>query len=575
MSDRKGKAKQASAEEMLATLNRALPFSDEAEKGVLSCMLQDPVERIPEARTQLCAEAFYHLANRTMYEVILDMEAHHIAVDPVTLTHRLREMELLDKVGGAAAVSDIFTFVPIPGHWPHYRKIVRDRWIAREGIRAHAGAQIKLHEFGAGTLDEDVLSVLQAGELDVFRVLEAASEGKNTGPVAAKEAVDELIEHVLRLQENKGRILGISTGIPDLDRAIGGQGLEPGDKFVIGARPKMGKTNILCTLIYHICIVQRVPGLVLSMEMSKRRLLSRIAFGHFDIETSKASTGFLDKRDDQQNFMRMHREISQSPFHIDDTTNLDTNDLRSLVRIWKRRFGIRIVFLDYAQLVKPVTRIGSSEERLQIKETMEAIHEIARDEQVIFIVLAQAGRGAEENPRHEPTAKDFDGGSAIEKFVDYGAFIHRPSKYKRWQDLKEAEQEHFRRVVAPLRARNPECWAPERPVLTDAGNVVLDDFGNPRTEWDIERDWEEHALLLLCLNRNGDEARIWLRFNKAFTRFEPRNPKLWSNNSAEQQPEYEDRFTAPAPKTTPAKTGGKSRKSKPDSESLDEIFPDD
>lgn len=571
MSDRKAKKKEVSVEEMLATLNRALPFSNEAEQGVLSCMLQDPVEKIPEARVLLTPESFYHLANRTVYEVMLDMDAHHIAIDPVTLTHRLREMELLDKVGGAAAMSDLFTFVPIVSHWPHYRKIVRDKWIARDGIRAHAAAQLRLHEFGSETLDEDVLSVLQAGELEVFRVLEAACEGKNTGPVPVNDALRELIEHVLRLQENKGKILGVSTGIPDLDRAIGGQGLEPGDKFVIGARPKMGKTNILCSLIHAISIVQRVPGLVLSMEMSRRRLLSRIAFGHFNIETSKASTGFLDRRDDQENFMRMQREISQAPLHIDDTTNLDTNDLRSLVRIYKRRFGIRIVYLDYAQLVKPVTRIGGSEERLQIKETMEAIHEIARDEQVIFIVLAQAGRGAEENPRHEPTAKDFDGGSAIEKFVDYGAFIHRPSKYKRWQDLKEAEQDHFRRVVEPLRKRHPECWAPERIITTDAGNPVLDDYGNPGTEWDIERDWEEHALLILCLNRNGDEARIWLRFDKAFTRFLPRNPKLFSNNSAERQAGYEDRFTAPpAPKTSKA-SGGKDTNWAADFDDGDEL----
>lgn len=573
MSDRKDKTKAAKTEDVLASLNQAMPFSDEAEKGVLSCLLQDPVERLPEAKVLFAPEAFYHEGNRIIFEELCDMDAHQVAIDPVTLTHRLRDTKRLDKVGGAAAVSGLFAFVPLTAHWPHYRKIVRDKWIAREGVAAFTNGASAL--FGHDKLDEDVLAVLQRGELEVYKVLEAASEGKNKGPVHVKEAVHELVEHILRLQDNKGKILGVSTGIPDLDRAIGGQGLEPGDKFVIGARPKMGKTNLLCTLIKNIAVDQGVPSLVLSMEMSRRRLLSRIAFGHYDIETSKASTGFLDRRADQENFMRMQRELQDVPLYIDDSTNLTTNDLRSLVRIYKRRYGIRVVFLDYVQLVKAVTKIGASEERLEIKETLQTIHEIARDEQVIFIALAQAGRGAEENPRHEPTAKDFDGGSAIEKFVDYGAFIHRPSKYKRWQDLKEAEQEHFRRTVAPLRAKNPDRWAPEREVRDGLGNVVKNPDGSTKMEWDIERDWQEHALLIICLNRNGDEARIWLRFDRNFTRFVPRIAKLYSNNSAERQPDYDDRFSAPktdAKKSGPGKGGGRGNGG---GESLHEMFPDD
>lgn len=572
MSESKDKSKIASTEELLASLNRAMPYSDEAEKGVLSCLLQDPVERLPEAKVLFASEAFYHQANRTIYEELCDMDAHNVAIDPVTLTHRLRDTGMLDKVGGAAGVSELFAFVPLTAHWPHYRKIVRDKWIAREGVAAFTAGAAALFEHDK--LDEDVLAVLQRGELEVYKVLEAASEGKNKGPVHVKEAVHELVEHILRLQDNKGRILGISTGIPDLDRAIGGQGLEPGDKFVIGARPKMGKTNILCTLIKHIAIDQSEPSLVLSMEMHKRRLLSRIAFGHYDIETSKASTGFLDRRGDQENFMRMQRELQDAPLYIDDSTNLTTNDLRSLVRIYKRRYGIRVVFLDYIQLVKAVTKIGASEERLEIKETLQTIHEIARDEQVIFIALAQAGRGAEENPRHEPTAKDFDGGSAIEKFVDYGAFIHRPSKYKRWQDLKEVEQEHFRRIVGPLRAKNPDRWAPEREVRDGLGNVVSNHDGSPKMEWDIERDWMEHALLIICLNRNGDEARIWLRFDRNFTRFVPRTPKLYSNNAADRQPDFDDRFSAPASSKPAPSNGGKGGRKKDDPPPLDEMFPD-
>ena len=312
-----------------------------------------------------------------------------------------------------------------------------------------------------------------------------------------------------------------------------------------------------------------MPTLVFSLEMSQRRLNNRLMYGGYDIETGKASTGFLDRRGDQENYTRAMRELSAAPIYIDDTTDLSTADLRARVRIMKRRRGIRVVMLDYVQLVTAVTKIGLSEERHQIAEVMKTLHSLARSEGLIFLALAQAGRGAETNPRHEPASKDFDGGSAIEKFVDYGSFIHRPARYKRWEDLKEAEQLHFRRTVEPKRRANPECWSPDVPVLNGMGEPVLNPDGSEKLEWNPALDWEEHALLLLQLNRNGDEARVWLRFNKNFTRFDARNTKLYSNNEAHRQIEMEDRFTAPAKST--AKKGRK----KDEDESLDSMFSDD
>lgn len=547
-----------SPEEMLAAVsNQAMPFSDEAEKGVLSCLLQDPVERIPEAKTMFPPEAFYHDANRIFFEALchLDGKEPRSVVDPVTVTHHLRDSGLLDKVGGAAAVSELFSFVPISSHFPYYTKIVRDKWILRSGIAEHSAAILALQLHGREQADCDVLETLQTGEQRVFAVVEAAQKGEGSGPKHITSAIHECNDHLAKLQANKGKVLGISTGWPDLDRAMGGIGLEAGDVFVVAARPKMGKTNVLVSILKSIGVTQQIPTLVFSLEMSQRRLNNRLMYGGYDIETGKASTGFMDRRGDQENYMRANRELSQAPIYIDDTTDLSTADLRARVRIMKRRHGIRVVMLDYVQLVTAVTKIGLSEERHQIAEVMKTMHSLARSEGLIFLALAQAGRGAEANPRHEPTSKDFDGGSAIEKFVDYGSFIHRPARYKRWEDLKEPEQLHFRRTVEPKRRANPECWSADVPVLNGMGDPVLNPDGTEKMEWNPALDWEEHALLLLTLNRNGDEARIWLRFNKNFTRFDPRNTKLFSNNEAHRQIEMEDRFAAP-----PQSTGKKKKK---------------
>jgi len=589
---------EPSTRELLGNLNRELPYSDEAEKGVLSAIIQDPEDRIHSVRVDLPAEAFYHEANRICYEQILACADANLPIDVPLLTNRMRDKDLLNRVGGPAALTDLFTFVPSPAHFEHYLKIVRDKWHVRCAIDAHSRAISDLQTFNSADEDRDVRDVILDGEAKVFRVVEATQKGGSAGPVHSAVVVEEVMQHILKLREaGIGKLMGISTGWPDVDRAIGGQGLEAGDVFVIGARPKMGKTNVLCTMTKSFAVDQGIPTLVLSLEMSRRRLWNRILFGGFGIETTKASNGFLEKakgdkspremedeelfgettgmaRGDQENLERGRRLMSKAPLFIHDEA-MNTNDLRATVRLMVRRHGIKVIMLDYVQLVDPVTKIGMSEERHQIAEVMKVIHGLKRSLGLTFVVLAQAARGAESNPRHEPGPKDFDGSSSIEKYLDYGAFIHRPARYKRWGDLDDKAQQAFRRIVEPLRKANPEQWSEDVPIRDGLGKVVKtepirDGEGNvikpgvPKMEWDIENDWNEHALLLLCLNRNGDEGRIWLRFRPKFTRFDARNTDMYSNNASHRQPGLEDKFTAAE---SGPKKGGRRREL-----TADEVF---
>ena len=551
----------AGTEEMLAGVNRQLPFSDEAEKGVLSAILQDPADRLSKVRTELPDEAFYHEANRTVYQSLAEMDAANLPIEPVALSNRMRDRGLLERIGGPAAITELFSFIPVPTHFDYYLKIVQDKWLAREAIHAHTAAIVEIQNHGRNPDDGDIRDVIMTGEAKIFSVVERSQKKGGTGPVHSSIVVNEVIDHVEMLQQHKGQVMGVSTGWPDVDRAIGGQGLEQGDVFVIGARPKMGKTNVLCSMAKSMAVDQQIPTLILSLEMARRRLWNRIMFGGYDISTNKASTGFLDTRADVENLQRATREMGRAPLCVEDQS-INTNDLRATVRLWHRR-NVKpgqksVVMIDYLQLITAVTKIGMSEERHQIAEVMKVIHELKRQLKITFIVLAQASRGAEANPRHEPQAKDFDGGSAIEKFLDYGAFIHRPVKYKRWKDLDEKAQKAFRDIVEPQRRANPSQWSPQVQVRDGMGQKIKNPDGTPKMEWDIEQDWNEHAILILCLNRNGDDGRIWLRFRPDFTRFDPRTTKLYSNNKDQRQVGREDSFVAST--------------QEPDRSEMDEIF---
>uniref|UniRef100_UPI0037846B84 replicative DNA helicase n=1 Tax=Prosthecobacter sp. TaxID=1965333 RepID=UPI0037846B84 len=488
---KKRKGGEPSTEDMLAGINRQLPFSDEAEKGILSCLLQGGIERLSETRAMLPAEAFYHLPNRHIYEAILALDDARLPIEVVMLTNWLRDKGQLDKVGGSAAISELYTFVPIDAHAPYYRKVAFAKWILRDAIKVCAKGINGCYEHGKEDPAQDTGDTVAAIESDVFALLERIRTGQgDDGPVHSSAVVTEVIDHVEKLMHNKGKLLGASTGWVDLDRAIGGQGLEPGDVFVCGARPKMGKTNVLCSMVKSIAVDQDIPTLVLSLEMSRRRLWNRIMFGGFGIETSKASTGFLEKpkaadyvpgdddgdledtggmtRGDQENLTLSRMKMSRAKLWVHDKP-MDTNDLRAVVRMMVRKHGIKCCAIDYVQLVRSVTKRGQGEERHQIAEAMDTIHSLAKEFGIFFIVLAQANRSAESNPGKEPSDKDYDGGSAIEKYLDYGSFIHRPARYKKWGQLDKEQQAAFRAMVEPRRKRNPELWSRDVPVRNGFG----------------------------------------------------------------------------------------------------------
>jgi replicative DNA helicase len=529
------KANEATTEELLAEANKQLPFSDEAEKGFLSCLFHDPV-RVSEVRAKLPLEVFYHPANQPVYEAFLDLDQRRLPIDVVSVTKVLLDRGKLDKCGGNGAISEIFTFVPAGVHFDYYRKVLIDKWLVRRALHNCAQSIAELNQHGREDVDQDVKPLIHRAEQRMFSLVQASEElvSGADGPVSASVIVGECWEHTEYVMKTPGEIPPgrITTGFPDLDRAT--KGLEAGDKLIIGARPKMGKTIVLCSMAKHIAVERKIPTLIFQLEMKRRRFMNRILFGGYDIETEKADTGFLSKYD-QENFRRGSQELQDSPLWVDDDPSLDTAEFRARVRIAVRNHGIKVVMLDYVQMLNPSTRQGHNEERLQIKEAMATLHAVAKEEGVVIIALAQANRDAERNPGAEPGPKDFDGGSAIEKYVDYGAFIHRPCVYKQWEQLKEETQERFKARFEGMRRALPDRFAPPKQARDSRNQPLMDRDGQPRMEWDIKTDWNEHAQLLLCLNRNGGAGRIDLRFRGEFTRFDPRNPHLYSNNKAKRQ----------------------------------------
>ena len=274
MSDKDTKPR---SEKLLSSLgSRSIPFSDEAEKGVLSCILQDPVARLDEARNQLALDAFYHPMNLLFYELLLEMSDKRMAIDPPLVTHFARDKGVLDELGGAAAVSELFAFVPISSHFPYYLGILKNKRVQRKVIEVCLESIAAVQDVAQSEEAEEeatarVLDVLQRDALAIS--LEREDRGPAHIGVAGRDVMEATTHALESIHLGKG-VTGMAFGLADLDRMT--NGLEPGDRIVIGAHSSTGKTAMLMGMARHFAVDYKAPGLIFSLDGMNITLARRV-----------------------------------------------------------------------------------------------------------------------------------------------------------------------------------------------------------------------------------------------------------------------------------------------------------
>jgi replicative DNA helicase len=231
-------------EQLLERANRPLPSAEEGEKGILSCLLQDPA-LIAETRMKLKPEAFFFQRWRSLYQALLAMDEKGVIIECASVSAWLRTANLLEGIGDASTISELFTYIDTATAWPQYQAIVLNKHILREGITAHAKSLASLFEHGENDPAASVTDCIATGEALVFAVMAEAQEGGGQGKVIdSMTMTEQWLNEMEKIEKNRGRIRGVATGWNDIDRAFGG--LNPngdGDLFVIAAYPGNGKNR--------------------------------------------------------------------------------------------------------------------------------------------------------------------------------------------------------------------------------------------------------------------------------------------------------------------------------------------
>ena len=486
------KRDEPTTEELLANVNRSLPFSNEAEKGVLSCLLQDPNERLSECRVQIPTDSFYHVANRTVYELLLEFYDRGTPLDIATLTHALREKGLLDKVGGGAAISELYTFIPVSAHYPFYKKVLLDKFILRQMIHACSLNIHYAYEHGREHIDEDVDGTIDKAEQRVLAVREGTKTSDGIKPLG--DHVMGAIDDIEKMLANPGQLRGLSSGYAKLDKLCAG--LQGSEMFVIAARPSMGKTSLAMNIVEHIAVDQQQPCAVFSLEMSAAMLVRRLLVARARMSMSDLQSGLM-KREDQLRLTGAARELSASKVFIDDTPGLDIMELRAKARRLHKQHGIKMIMIDYLQLLTSSSRRAKDNRQIEIAEISAGIKGLAKELNIPVVVLAQLNRAVEGRRGQRPMLSDLRESGSIEQDADLVGLLTRMD----YAGSKQSDDDDKRgNGKGKERDRTPEQEAE-----------------------DAERN-KGKAVLIIAKNRNGPTDDVHLTFIGHSMRFVEREP---------------------------------------------------
>ncbi len=391
------------------------PQNLDAEKSVLGAMLIDD-EAIGVVLEILDASWFYDAAHQHIYTTILDLYNNHQNVDLITLSDKLKLKGLLESVGGVTYLSEIINYVPSAANVEHYAKIVRERGIQRLLIRN--ATQIIEESFRE---KENIPELVDRAEKLIFEVAEL-KQGRKASLV--KDLVREAIERIDFLYQRKESVTGVPTGFYKFDEMT--SGLQPSDLVIVAGRPSMGKSALASCMAEFAAIEKKMPVAIFSLEMSKEQLVQRMICSHARVDAHKVRTGFLAPSD-WPKLTAAAGKLSNSTILIDDSPGISALELRAKARRLKMNYDIKLIVLDYLQLMRSSERSESRQQ--EISEISRSLKALARELSVPVIAISQLSRAVESRQDHRPQLSDLRESGAIEQDADVVVLLLREEYY--------------------------------------------------------------------------------------------------------------------------------------------------
>ena len=406
-----------------ALLKRVLPQNMEAEQAVVGSMIMDK-EAISVASEMLTGDDFYSKQYGVVFDTMVELNDQGKAVDPVTLQDRLRAKDVPPEMVSLDFIRDIMRSVTTSANVKYYAGIVAEKSTLRKLIRLNQEIENTCY---AGK--EDLEVILESTEKKVFELVQK----RNTGEyVPIRKVVMNAMDRIEKASRNQGNVTGIATGFLDLDYKTAG--MQPADLVLVAARPSMGKTAFVLNIAQHVAFKLNQTVAIFSLEMSKEQLVNRLFSLESRVDSQHLRTGNLTDME-WEKLIESAGVIGQSNLIIDDTPGISIAELRSKCRKYKMDHDLKMIIIDYLQLMSGGGR-GSESRQQEISDISRSLKALARELSVPVIALSQLSRAVEQRPDHRPMLSDLRESGAIEQDADVVMFIYRDDYYDKDTDKK-------------------------------------------------------------------------------------------------------------------------------------------
>ncbi|PIE99643.1 MAG: replicative DNA helicase [Polaribacter sp.] len=402
---------------------RIPPQAIDLEEAVIGAMMVDK-KGIDNAIDILTPEAFYDTRHQVIYDAIMTLFKEGKPIDLLSISSQLKSEGKLELAGGDYYLITLSQKVGSSAHIEYHARIVVQKYIQRKLISIAAEIQENAYDETS-----DVLDMLDDAEAKLFEVTQG---NLKKGAQVAGNLVEEAIKKIQADSKKEG-MSGLATGFTKLDNLT--SGWQPTDLIIIAARPAMGKTAFVISMAKNMAIKFNHAVAVFSLEMSSVQLITRMISSETGLTSEKLKKGNLDPHEWEQLNVKVKR-LSEAPIYIDDTPALSIFDLRAKARRLVSQNDVKIIIIDYLQLMTAGGSSGGNREQ-EISMISRNLKALAKELHVPVIALSQLSRAVEtRGGSKRPQLSDLRESGAIEQDADIVSFIYRPEYYEftEWDD---------------------------------------------------------------------------------------------------------------------------------------------
>ena len=400
--------------------NLVPPQNLEAEEAVLGSILleQDSIISVMEF---LVPDDFYRVAHQLIFAAMIELNKNSEAIDPITVSEKLRQKNQIDNVGGEAGIIELLDKVPTAANVEFYTQIVLEKSTRRKLTKTSTNIVKNAYQE-----DETIANVLDTAERDILSV----SEGRNkAGFIPIRDVLHDAYESLEERSKNNGEVTGIATGYIGLDRMT--SGLHADELIILAARPSVGKTAFVLNIAKNVAVNLNETVAIFSLEMGAESLVERIICSHASINAGHLKTGKLTDEEYTQYFVATG-VLAEAPIYIDDTPGIRVSEIRAKCRRLKQeRNNLGLVVIDYLQLIEGN---GKESRQQEVSEISRNLKKLAKELKVPVIALSQLSRGVEQRQDKRPIMSDIRESGSIEQDADIVAFLYRDDYYRQEPD---------------------------------------------------------------------------------------------------------------------------------------------